>query len=126
MSDLLAASDLAVYLPSGNASLEGVAAAMLAGCPVVASAVAPIAELLTNGESAWLCAPDDPEDAARSMLLAIENAGQSRRQAEVARMCAAEVFSASRSLGQYQQMYQNLAARRPAGAGLAAIALTAG
>ena len=114
LRDCLAACDLAVYLPSSHAPLDNLAVAMAAGCPIVASAVPAITEVLADDESAWLCRPDDPQDAARCMLQAIENREQSQRQVERARELAGTMFSLPRMLADYRRVYQNLAARRPA------------
>lgn len=112
--DSLGASDLAVYLPSGDAPLASLAYALASGCPVVAGSVPTVTELLVDGETAWLCAPDDPKDAARRMLQAIENVQQSRRQADQARGLARRVFSIPLMLDAYRRLYLNLATRRPA------------
>jgi hypothetical protein len=114
LRDCLAASDLAAYLPSNHAPLDSLAAAIAAGCPIVASAVPAIAELLVQGVSAWLCKPEDPKDAARRMLQAIEEAAQSQRQAERARELARSMFSLPRMIDDYRRLYLALAARRPA------------
>ncbi len=115
LRDVLAASDLAVYLPPQDAPSTGLVAAMAAGCPIVASSVPTVTELLVAGESAWLCRPGDPQDAARQLLQAIENMEQSRWQAEHARTLAA-TFSTARMLAEYARVYRNLATRRPASA----------
>jgi glycosyltransferase involved in cell wall biosynthesis len=113
-SDCLAACDLAVYLPPSFAPLDKLAAAMAAGCPIVASTVPAIKEILVNGDSAWLCRPNDPQDAARCMLRALENPEQSRGQAARARALAQTMFSLPRMRAGYRRVYRNLAARRPA------------
>jgi glycosyltransferase involved in cell wall biosynthesis len=115
LRDVLAASDLAVYLPPQDAPSTGLVAAMAAGCPIVAASVPTVTELLVAGESAWLCRPGDPQDAARQMLRAIENMEQSRWQAEHAHRLAA-TFSPARMLAEYARVYRNLATRRPASA----------
>ena len=112
--DSLGASDLAVYLPSGDAPIASLANALASGCPVVASSVPTVTELLVDGETAWLCAPDDPKDAARRMLQAIENVQQSRRQADQARDLARRTFFTPLMLAAYRRLYLNLATRRPA------------
>jgi hypothetical protein len=114
LRDCLAACDLAAYLPASHASLDSLAVAMASGRPIVASSTLAIREVLADGDTAWLCRPDDPRDAARCMLQALENPAQSGRHAEQAREQARTLFSLPRMLDDYRRMYQNLAARRPA------------
>jgi glycosyltransferase involved in cell wall biosynthesis len=116
LGDVLAAADFAMYLPSGDAPVSGLAWAMAVKCPVVATCVPAVTELLADGENAWLCRPNDPKDAARRMLHAIEHGGQSREHAARAHTRAAALFSPSRTVEQYRQVYGNLVSRRPAGA----------
>jgi glycosyltransferase involved in cell wall biosynthesis len=116
LADLLAASDLAAYLPIGDAPLSPIALAMAAGCPLVATDVPVVTEVLSHGRNAWLCRPGDPADATRTMLRALEDQGQSRRQAQNARAAADTLFAPARMLEQYRRAYANLAARRPLGA----------
>ena len=87
--ELLAAADLAVYLPAGDAPMSSVVWALASGTSLVASAVGATTELLTHGHNAWLCRPGNPREAARRMLQALDNPEQSERQATLAR---SEVF----------------------------------
>ena len=108
LPDLLAASDVAAYLPNGPASTDSLAWAMAAGCPLVASAVSTTTELLTHGENAWLCRPNDPEEAARALLQVIEHPAESRERAERARAQAASEFGRERMVEQYRRCYEAL------------------
>ncbi len=115
---LLAAADVAVYLPPAAAPLAGVVAAMAAGTPVVASATTLTTELLRHGHNAWLVGSDRPRDICRRILDAMENREQTRRQAELARMQAYKVFGRRRMVEQYTRLWKNVCAGRPAGAGI--------
>jgi glycosyltransferase involved in cell wall biosynthesis len=123
LPQLLAAADLAVYLPTGGAPLTGVIQAMAAGRPIVASDVPVIRELLAHGRTAWLCRPGDPKDACRRMLQALENHGQSSRQAKAARAHANAALGRRRMIAQYRRVYENLLADRPLAEGLAELGL---
>jgi len=112
LCELLAATDLAICLPPGHAPLTGVAWAMATGRPIVASAVPATTELLVHGQNAWLCQADNPKDAARSLLQALENPQQSQRQAELARSQAFQLFGRLRMIEQYRRAYGNLLADR--------------
>jgi glycosyltransferase involved in cell wall biosynthesis len=71
----------------------GVLEAMLAGLPVVASRVSSLPELVVDGETGFLVAPDDPDTLAAAVVRALEQpelgeAGRARARSEfsVARM----------------------------------------
>jgi len=98
---LLAAADLALYLPAGDAPLGGVLRAMAAGVPIVASRGSAVMELLAEGRNAWLCAPGSPKAAAARMLQALEDADEARRRAEAGRIDARQRFSRTRMLEEF-------------------------
>ncbi len=123
LSELVAAADLAIYLPPGDAPLSGVLSAMAARRPIVASAVPATAELLTHRRNAWLCQPNSPRDAARRMLQALDNPHQSRQQAEQARGQMFPAFGRRRMIEEYAQAYANLLANRPITDGIGDAAL---
>jgi glycosyltransferase involved in cell wall biosynthesis len=115
---LLAAADLAIYLPPGDAPLGGVLSALAAGRTIVASVAPVTTELLTDGRNAWLCRPNNPKDAAARMLQALENPQMSQQQADLARSQMLPVFSRSRMVRQYARAYENLLAGRRIGDGI--------
>jgi len=112
LSGWLAAADIAACLPAGHTSLASVAWAMASGCPLVTTDVPALTGVLRDGHNAWLCQPNDPQDAARRMLEAIENRQQSDRQVAAARAEARELFSRPRMIAQYQQTYADIIADR--------------
>lgn len=109
MPELVAAADLAAYLPPRTAPLTAVVQAMAAGCPLVATDVPAVRELLVHGETAWLCQAGEPEDAARWLLRAIEEPETARRHAARAREIAAETLTGNQMVAHYRACY---AARR--------------
>ncbi len=108
LPELLAAADLAVYLPSGDAPLSSVVWALAIGRPIVAGNVPVVTELLTHGRNAWLCRVNDPKDAARRMLQALEDQEQSHRQAELGSRQAKSAFSRRGMIAEYRRVYENL------------------
>lgn len=113
LCELLIATDLAVYVPAGQAPVSTLAWAMAAARPIVASAVPATTELLVHGQNAWLARPNDPRDICRRLLEALESPEQSWRQAEQARTQAFGLFSRQRMLEQYRTAYANALAGRP-------------
>lgn len=116
LPDLLMASDLAVYLPPRDSPTIGLIWGMAAGRFIVATRVPAIAELLRDGETARLCTPDDPADAARAMLAALEDRAETKRRAQHACEQARSAFATAAMIAGYRRAYTNLVARRPAGA----------
>ncbi len=112
-AELVAAADLALFLPSGDAPVSGLAWAMAAGLPIVASDVAVVREFLRDGETAGLCAPKTPAIVAGTMLRAIEQPAESQRRAEAARAAAADLFDRQRLVEQYTTLYAGLARTAP-------------
>ena len=122
-AQLLAAADLATYLPPGVAPLYGINWAIAAACPIVASDTPLLRELLEHGRDAWLCAPGTPKGACLAMLQAIENRTQSRHPAETARAQTNAAFDRRRILPQYRLVYDNLLADRRLDIGLDQVTL---
>lgn len=108
-ADAAAVGDLAIYLPVADAPVWGLARAMAAGRPIVASNVPAVREFLRHGHNAWLCRPDDPQAAARAMLEALERPEVSRTCAARAQELARQRFSRERFVSQYADLYGQLA-----------------
>lgn len=113
LPDLLAAADIAVYLPTGDAATTGVAWAVAAGCPLVVSALPSILETVDGEAGARLCQPHSPADAARQMLRAFEDPRATQARADHARQRAADMFSRERMLAQYANCYEKLTSIPP-------------
>lgn len=106
---LAASADMALHVAAAPASVHALPAVLAAGVPVVATANYATAELLADGENAWLCRSAAPRELALRMLRALDDPARSRRQAELARAQAFKVFSSARMLTQYDRVYANLA-----------------
>jgi glycosyltransferase involved in cell wall biosynthesis len=57
------------YETFGNVAAE----AMAAGCPLIATAVGGLREIVQDGRNGLVCQPDDPEDLACKMVLLLRN-----------------------------------------------------
>ena len=113
LSTLLAAADLAAYLPTTDAPVSGAACAALCGCPLVATAMPSVCEFLPD-DAAWWCQPGDPEDTARQMLGLLEQPKAARQRSRRAQAAATAYFDGGKTDELYRQIYANLATRRPA------------
>jgi glycosyltransferase involved in cell wall biosynthesis len=116
LPELLAGWDLMV-LPSlwegfGLVLLE----AMAAGCPVVASNVGPIPEVVVHGETGLLVEPSQPDRLAAAIGELLEHPDLARRMGEAGRRRVAEQFSLDRMLSETERLYAKLLApgSRPA------------
>lgn len=118
LPELLAASDVALYLPPEDAPVGALVWAMASGRPILASATYAVAEMLADQHNAWLCRPDDPKAAAKKLLRVIESPADSRELIDRARSQAYEIFGRQRMVTQYARAYDNLIAGVPVGEGI--------
>ena len=98
--------------PFGKVIIE----AMAAGCPVVASNVGGIPEIVTSGDLGTLISPDDPAALSAALLSYLTDA---RRHREVADRAASSVharFGMDTMLQRLQSLYDDVLGRRDAGA----------
>jgi len=93
LPDFLAASDV-VVLPSvreqfGQVIVEG----MACGLPAIAVDAYGPAEIVEDGRTGWLVAPDDEDALAGALVEAVNDEGERRRRGEAAREVASERYS---------------------------------
>lgn len=105
---LLSGAD--VFAAPSRREGQGIAAleAMAAGVPVIASRVGGLAEMLTDGETALLVPPDDPQ-ALAAALSRLQGAGRLRQNlAENALALVEERYSLQAMLDTLTQIYQKM------------------
>lgn len=110
LTEILADSDV-FLLPSSHESF-GVAAleAMACGVPVVASDVGGLPEVVTHGESGYLCPVGDLEAFAACTLELLRNPDKAAAMGQHAREEANTRFSMAAALDRYEAMYRRLMA----------------
>jgi hypothetical protein len=113
-SDLLPAADIATFLPAHDAPVRGMLAAMLAGVPLVATAVPLVTEWLRHAESAWICRTRRPRELAACLLQALEDQATSDQHARRARQIALAASSLDAMIRAYGTLYETSAAAAPA------------
>ncbi len=100
-----AAADLSVLPTLGDNCPLAVLESLASGCPVVASRVGGIPEVVVEGETGWLVQPDDPEALAAAILDALKNASDRRRRALKARHEAEGRFDGDAYLREHLELY---------------------
>ncbi len=110
VAELLGAADL-FAMPSRREGL-GVAAleAMAAGCPVVASGVGGLAEVVESEVSGLLVAPEDPAALAEALGRLITDPALRARMSEAGRVRVAARHSARAMVEAYEALYRRVLA----------------
>ncbi len=79
--------------------------ALAAGCPVVATAVGGIPEVIENGKSGWLADPGNAHDVARAVVALAEDPGLAAEVRTVARLRAGE-YSLEAMADRVEEVYR--------------------
>lgn len=110
VAPVLAAADL-FLLPSSKESF-GLAAleAMACGVPVVASNAGGIPELIEEGRTGFLFAPDDVSGMAGAAVRVLSDGDLRRKMGEQARKVAEERFATSKVVPVYEEYYRRVLA----------------
>jgi glycosyltransferase involved in cell wall biosynthesis len=103
-ADIVAAPSLRE--PFGRVAVE----AMLARRPVVASAVDGLKEIVAEGETGVLVAPDNPHQLAAALARMAGQPGLWQRFGEAGRRRALDLFSVPRAVGEIDALYSTLQA----------------
>ena len=83
--------------------------AMASGCPVVASDIPVVNEMITDGENGVLVAPESPAALAEGILRVLTDAGLRERLVEGGRHTLAR-YSEAELIGQVETLYQEVTA----------------
>ncbi len=82
--------------------------AMAAGCPVVATRVGGVPDLITDRQNGILVPPDDPEAMANALLWSREHATDTRHWAESARGPTIQRHSVGALVARVDRIYRHL------------------
>jgi glycosyltransferase involved in cell wall biosynthesis len=107
-------ADLDVLVVSSDNEGTPVSAieAMASGCPVVATHVGGLPDLIAEGETGHLVPPRDPEALADAILRLLQNPDAAARMGQTARAVAKERFTLRRLLADTENLYQQLLAQK--------------
>jgi glycosyltransferase involved in cell wall biosynthesis len=111
--EILAAADLFV-MPSlseglGTAAIE----ASAAGCPIIASRVGGITDVICDGETGRLAEPGDIAGLARAITDFVSDPALAKRMAQAARRCALEHFTVEALVEKNLALYSKVLEKRP-------------
>ncbi|MCE5278021.1 MAG: glycosyltransferase [Planctomycetaceae bacterium] len=104
LADILAAADAAMFLPTRDAGLASVAAAMAAGVPIVAADTPGLRELLGDA-AALLVPPAKPRQTSAALARLIDDPALGRSLAAVAQERAAQRHSVDLARGALEACY---------------------
>jgi glycosyltransferase involved in cell wall biosynthesis len=107
-TSLFAAADLFV-LPSLFEGLPlAVLEAMAAGCPVIATDVGGVKEVINDGTNGLVVPPADPAALSEALLRLLKNKKEGKRFAKAAMERVRSDFSAERMCREYDALFMNL------------------
>jgi glycosyltransferase involved in cell wall biosynthesis len=86
--------------------------AMAAGCPVVATRVGGLPDLIRDGETGCLVPPGDAQALAKSLLHLLRDRETARRLGQTAQTVVRERFAAQRLVGDMERLYLEFLARK--------------
>jgi len=110
--DLLARAAVFVLPSHAEALPVSLLEAMAAGCPVVASRVGGIPDLVQDGVNGLLVPPRDPEALAHALRTVLDDADLAARLGREARATVAERYTLERALERLEQVYGALGVPR--------------
>jgi hypothetical protein len=109
-ADLLRVADVVAVLPTRAVTAETMAAAAVAGRPLLVSDVPAVRGWLPDPGAAWLCRPGDAQDAARMLLRAIENPPDAATRATRLSQHWADALDPQQFVAAYHALYATCAA----------------
>lgn len=104
--------DILVVSSDNEGTPVSVIEAMAAGCPVVATRVGGLSDLVADGQTGYLVPPRDPEELANAVLHLLRDSETVRRIAGNARNAVREGFSLARLIADEEQLYHRLLAQK--------------
>jgi glycosyltransferase involved in cell wall biosynthesis len=107
-------ADLDVLVVSSDNEGTPVSAieAMAAGCPVVATRVGGLVDLIADSENGYLVPPRDPDELATAVLRLLQDPKTACRMAQAARVLAGERFTIQRLITDIEHLYEQLLAQK--------------
>jgi glycosyltransferase involved in cell wall biosynthesis len=87
--------------------------AMASGCPVVATAIAGVRELVRHGETGMVVSPGRVDELAEAIALLVQDAGLRQRLADAGRSFVAREFDVRKSALELERFFQQMLGTTP-------------
>jgi glycosyltransferase involved in cell wall biosynthesis len=124
-AELLAVADALLVPALNDVPTSWLAWAMAAGVPIIGSAVPSVSEYVADRQNGFLCRPGEPHTLAIRIRTAFESADVLSSCVQIGRHQAYEAFRSERCVEEFLKVIRNMAARRPALAGIRDVAIHA-
>ncbi|HQE29154.1 MAG TPA: glycosyltransferase family 4 protein [Phycisphaerae bacterium] len=124
-AELLAVADALIVPALGDVPTGWIPWAMAAGVPIIGSAVPCVTEFIADRRNGFLCAPGEPHTLAVRIRTAFESPEAMATCVQTARHEAYETFRTEQCVQEFLKVIRNLAACRPALAGVQDAAIDA-
>ena len=85
---------------------------MASGCPVVATQVGGLPDVIENGETGYLVPAQQPAALAAAMLKLISNPQKAEQMGRAAQLSVKDKFSIGRLISETESLYQDLVANK--------------
>ncbi|MED0662271.1 N-acetyl-alpha-D-glucosaminyl L-malate synthase BshA [Geobacillus thermodenitrificans] len=115
LEELYSISDVMMLLSEKESFGLVLLEAMACGIPCIGTAIGGIPEVIEDGKSGFLCALGDVEEAAQKALALLTDRRLHSEMAKEAVRTVEQKFRSSDIVGQYEQLYASLAARKVRG-----------
>ncbi|KZM53985.1 N-acetyl-alpha-D-glucosaminyl L-malate synthase BshA [Geobacillus stearothermophilus] len=112
LEELYSISDVMMLLSEKESFGLVLLEAMACGVPCIGTAIGGIPEVIEDGKSGFLCPLGDVEEAARRTLMLLTDRRLHQEMARQAVQTVKQKFRSSDIVGQYEQLYISLAARK--------------
>lgn len=112
LEELYSISDVMMLLSEKESFGLVLLEAMACGVPCIGTAIGGIPEVIEDGKTGFLCPLGDVEEAARRTLMLLTDRRLHQEMARQAVQTVKQKFRSSDIVGQYEQLYISLAARK--------------
>ncbi|MDF9296318.1 N-acetyl-alpha-D-glucosaminyl L-malate synthase BshA [Geobacillus stearothermophilus] len=112
LEELYSISDVMMLLSEKESFGLVLLEAMACGVPCIGTAIGGIPEVIEDGKTGFLCPLGDVEEAARRTLMLLTDRRLHQKMARQAVQTVKQKFRSSDIVGQYEQLYISLAARK--------------
>lgn len=112
LEELYSISDVMMLLSEKESFGLVLLEAMACGVPCIGTTIGGIPEVIEDGKSGFLCSLGDVEEAARRTLMLLTDRRLHQEMARQAVQTVKQKFRSSDIVGQYEQLYISLAARK--------------